>query len=256
MKLYNGAKILLFDIETKPVKFWGWGVGKQYVTHDRIVAGEKFDIICIAYKWLGQGPVKVLDWGLKEQCSKKMIDLFTKEVEQADLVVGHNGDKFDIRQINTQRMMHNQPPIAWPTAEDTLKQLRAKFYFPSFKLDYITKTLFGVGKSSMCMEDWIAIVDRKCAKSLKKMKDYNVKDVLLLEKTFVKIAPYVKPKINKTYGSVACVRCGDSDVKKNGHRYTLTGKKQVLRCLSCYTVFTLTSIKTEAQPCQKSKRGK
>jgi DNA polymerase elongation subunit (family B) len=232
---WKNQKVLLFDIETKPVKFWGWGVGKQYVTHDRIVNGERFDIICIAYKWIGEKETHCLDWGANQN-SAKMIEQFSKQVEQADLVIGHNGDRFDIKHVNTQRLMHGQKPIKWPTSEDTLKQLRANFAFACYKLDYITKTLFGEGKSPMAMDDWINIVEKKCKKSLHKMIEYNKRDVVLLERTFIKLAPYIKPKINKSHGTIACPRCNSFDIIKYGHRYTMTGKKQVYQCRSCYSI--------------------
>src|SRR5947207_1556824 len=147
--LSTKMRVLLFDIETKYITFRGWRTGKQYVDQSQIVLGMDSDIICISWKWLGEKEIHSLDWGLTKQNSSKMIEAFSKVVESADLCIGHNSDSFDIKHINTQRLLHRQPPIAWPTSEDTLKAIRAKFYLPSFRLDYISKLLTGSGKAKM-----------------------------------------------------------------------------------------------------------
>lgn len=171
----SNLKVLFYDCETSPFRAWLWRVGSKIsVGHDQIVDGDRTDVICVAWKWLGESKVHSLNWGLKAQDSSTLIKEFTKVVESADLVIGHNGDAFDTKQINTQRLLHNQPPIAWPTSDDTLKQMRKHFAFPSFKLDYLAKTLAGAGKSPMAFRDWIDIVQYKKAKKLKKMIKYCV----------------------------------------------------------------------------------
>jgi DNA polymerase elongation subunit (family B) len=60
----------------------------------------------VCWKWAGKKEVKSLNWGIKKQNSAKMIAAFTKEIEKADIVVAHNGDHFDVKHINTQRLLH------------------------------------------------------------------------------------------------------------------------------------------------------
>jgi hypothetical protein len=231
-------KILFWDIETKPIKTWCWRLGKQYVSHDMIVKGEHFDIISIAYKWAGEKKVHALDWGLKTQNSSKMVDKFTKVIEEADVIIAQNGDKFDMKQFNTQRLMHKQDPIAWPTTEDTLKQLRRHFAFPSNSLDYVTKILFNEGKDKMQFSDWVDIVDKKCPKALAKMIKYNKKDVLLLERTFNRISKYVVLKANlHNYGEVNCPHCGHDKSISKGRIYMASTVYQKRKCVKCSKVY-------------------
>jgi hypothetical protein len=230
-------KILIFDVETKPVKAWLWRTGKQVVRHEQIVDGEKFDIICIGYKWLGEAKVECLDWG-RAQNSARMIEKFTKVIEKADVVIGQNSDPFDIKQINMQRLLHRQKPIAWPISEDLRKQIKKHFYVTSSSLEYLAKLLTGEGKGKVTFQDWVAIVDRRSAVALAKMKHYGKRDVLKTEQVWERIQPYITPRVNQSLvingHKKGCKSCGSLKVKKDGIQYQATKHVQRWRCLSCH----------------------
>lgn len=235
-------RILLFDVETKPVRAWIWKTSyKMSVGHEQICKGERFDILCICYKWLGESKIHSLDWGLKAQDSSAMIEAFTKVIESADLSIGHNSDKFDIKQINTQRLIHGQKPIAWPTSEDTLKQFRKHFAFPSYKLDYIAKLLTGSGKTRMQFDDWLDIVVDKNPDALEKMIKYCKRDVLKLEQIYKQASKFFTPKIHAGlltgYGKAACPRCGVFNIRLNGTIINRTGRYHRFQCKECATCF-------------------
>lgn len=235
----SDLKILLFDIETRYSVARVWRTGEQYVGHDQIIPGEHADIICIGYKWYGEKKVNCLTWD-KNQNSARMIAEFTKIVESADLVVAHNGDRFDIKHINSMRLIHGQAPIAWPTSEDTLKQLKRVFALPSYKLDYVSKLLTGISKNPMSFSDWVEVVENRSAKHLKKMVVYCKRDVLLLEAVYKKIAAFLPAKVHaslvKNNSKVGCPRCGRLGMTKDGVRVTKTGRYQRMRCPGCATV--------------------
>ena len=85
-----------------------------------------YNIICITYCWNDGKPGKALSWDYETQDSSLMIEEFDKIVKQADLVIGQNSDSFDIKHINTQRLMHGLTPMPeWATqTDDLLKQVR------------------------------------------------------------------------------------------------------------------------------------
>lgn len=230
-------RVLLFDIETSYIVARLWRTGKQYVTHEQIVKDQKSGIICISYKWLGERDIHTLDWGLNAQNSAKVVEAFSKVVESADVVVGHNADSFDIKHINTQRLLAGQPPIAWPTSEDTLKQLRKHFALPSYRLDYIAKLLTGSGKSPMNFQDWIDVVEGKSAKALEKMIRYNRRDVDKLSKVFAKVSKFFTPKAHRGLlmgkDRHTCPHCGSVNSRVHDYKTTLTRRYQRRKCMSC-----------------------
>lgn len=242
MKNSKGPKILFFDIETSPVLAWIWRAGpKVRIGHDQIKAGMKSDIICICWKWQGSSRVYQLDWGVKNQNSASMINEFTKEIEKADVAIAHNGVSFDVRHINTQRLLHEQRPISWPVIEDSLSQFRKYFYLPSYKLDFLAKLLAGAGKSKMVFQDWIDIVEGKSIRALEKMVKYCKKDVVLLEKVFNKAEAFFRPKTNAALiignERYDCPRCGSNKTIFCGYRRTLARTYRRKVCNECGTTY-------------------
>ena len=230
-------RILIYDIESTPIKFWGWRTGKTYLSHENIVAGQKTGIICICYKWLGDTEIHSLDWGLKSQNSDKVVDEFSKILEQADIAVAHNGDGFDAKHINTQRWLSGKPPIAWPTSEDTLKMCRKHFALPSNRLDYIAKLVTGSGKSPMSFQDWIDIVDNKDPDALEKMIKYCRRDVSKLAKVYRSIFKHCKPKAHRGLmmgtGTSSCPSCGSTRSRSKGLLYRMASVLQRRQCKDC-----------------------
>jgi hypothetical protein len=231
-------RVLFWDVETSPILAWIWRPGRKvFISHEQIKKGQVTDIITICWKWLGERELHSLDWDIKKQDSSKMIEEFTKVIESADLIVAQNGDAFDMKQLNTQRLLHGQGPISWPTSEDTLKQLRKYFAFPSFKLDYIAKALTGAGKAPMGWQDWVDIVENKNSKALDKMIRYCKRDVVKLEQVFKKISKFCAPKVNMSIvtrnAQDGCPRCGVEHIQSKGIRVTLAGRYRQFQCMKC-----------------------
>lgn len=178
-----------------------------------------------------------MDWGIKKQDSTKMVAEFSKIVESADIVVAQNGDSFDVKQLNFQRLLKRQGPINWPTTEDTRKMMRKHFYVTSSSLDYITKTLFGAGKDRMEFDDWIDIVEKKNPKALAKMIKYCKRDVKLLADTWNELKVYCEPKahagIISGQGRDSCGRCGSTEFVRDGFKIKTTGRYQRFQCKKC-----------------------
>lgn len=228
---------LIYDIETSPCQGWFWTSGKQVVTANQIREAGK--IICISYRFKhwDEGRVERLTWD-KNQNDKDMVLAFQKIAEEADVIVGHNGDAFDQKWINTRLAYHKAPgTISHKTSEDTLKQCRQKFRLPSFKLDFLCK-YFGIkGKLSTSSSLWEDVVFNNDREALEYMSAYCDNDVLILSELDDRIYDYVGHKINvSTFTGTRdiCPRCGDSDRRKRGYTYTAQAKKQMWECLGCH----------------------
>lgn len=231
-------KILYYDIETAPMLAWIWRPGfKISVSHTQLYDGMPTGIICVCYKWAGEKKIHNIDWGLKEQDSEKVVKEFDKIYQQADIAIGHNGDNFDAKHFNTQRMVNRLPPVSWIQSEDTLKQVRRHFNLPSNKLDYLAELLLGEGKAPMGFQDWIDIVEHKKRKALDKMVKYCKRDVLLLQGVEEIIAPYVDHKVHRGLlvgkDRDACPNCAGEVSHKWGIYTTKSGRFQRYKCTEC-----------------------
>jgi uncharacterized protein YprB with RNaseH-like and TPR domain len=230
------VKTLYFDIETTALQAYVWRPGDQYVGHNQLVKGSDItDIICIAYCW-DKGPVKLLHWDYNKQDSRKMIQEFDAIAKEADVLIGQNSDSFDVKHINTQRLMHGLEPMPeWADqTDDLLKQVRKFFKFPSNKLDYISNILGYGAKAAVGMQDWINIQEKNedGEKSFDKMLKYCARDVLITRKTFQHILPYIKPKFNMSVfnGKRCCVSCGSEDIVEDRERVHGASRVMLYKC--------------------------
>ena len=133
-------KILLFDIEVSPLTLYSWGLFNQNHSIDKII--DSSYVLCWAAKWLGKDPI-MFD-SVYQNTHKKMLKSLYKLLEEADVVIWHNGIKFDQKRINTRFLKNGlTPPMSYQQI-DTLLHARKRFNITSNKLDYIGKFL-GLG---------------------------------------------------------------------------------------------------------------
>jgi len=232
-------RILFYDIETTPLRAWVWRMGEQVVRHSQLDPQySMYDIICITYCWNDGGPVKSLDWGYLQQDSSKMIEQFDALVKQADVTLGKNSDRFDVKHINTQRLLHGLTPMPdWSMyTEDLEKQIRRHFALPSNSLDYLSNLLGEGGKNPMQFQDWIDIVEqhpKRGRAAFKKMIEYGIKDTADTRALWDKVAPYITPKWNMNVdseGEKLCKHCGSSRIIPDVVRTAGAARFQTYHC--------------------------
>ena len=242
-KLRTQRKRLFFDIETSPNIGLFFTAGfKLNIGYDSII--KERAIICICYKWEDDKEVNYLNWDSK-QCDKKMLQKFVQVANEADELVGHNGDKFDLAWVRTRCLFHRIPMFPTYTTIDTLKVARSKFKFNSNKLNYIAKYL-GIGQKIHTDYDlWKDIVLNKDKEAMDKMIKYCKMDVILLEKVHKELSIHIPAKTH--YGVIfgaykgTCPECGSDDIVRNNKRVTATGVVKVqMRCNTCGKFHTKT----------------
>jgi|TARA_R110000823_G_scaffold313799_1_gene441835 predicted PolB exonuclease-like 3'-5' exonuclease len=185
------ARILIYDIETSPNIGWFWRAGyKLNVSPEQII--KERGIICISYKWLGQKQVYNLSWD-NEQDDKFLTEQFIEILNEADLIVAHNGDNFDLKWIKTRAIKHGLNMLVNYPQFDTLKVAKKKFNFNSNRLDYITKFLGFEGKIKTDISLWTDIMLKKCPIAMEKMLTYCDEDVRQLEKVYNILSGWENP---------------------------------------------------------------
>jgi uncharacterized protein YprB with RNaseH-like and TPR domain len=235
-------KRLFFDIETSPNIGLFWTAGfKLNITPDSII--KERAIICICYKWAGDDKVYSLQWD-KDQNDKTLLEKFITVANEADELVGHNGDRFDLPWIRTRCLYHRIPVFPNYSTLDTLKSARSKFKFNSNKLDYIAKFL-GIGAKTHTGYDlWKKVVLDKDKESLEYMIEYCKNDVILLEDVYNEMATYIPAK---THHGVAaggekhsCPECGSNNMRFSQRRYSALGTPRIqLQCNDCHKYHTV-----------------
>jgi uncharacterized protein YprB with RNaseH-like and TPR domain len=221
-------KVLFLDIETTPNLGYTWGKYEQTV----LKFVKEGYILSFVGKWL-RGPF-VLGFA-KDANDKKLVNKLWNLLDEADIVIAHNGDRFDIKMINAGFLKHGlKPPSPYRTV-DTLKVLRRHFRMNSNRLDDIGKVLnIGEKIKHEGIDLWLKCMSGD-QKAIDRMFRYNRQDVTLLEKVYFKILPWISnhPNYNNYTEKQVCPRCGaKKTISKGG---VITGSRQYQRrmCVSC-----------------------
>ena len=219
-------KRLFWDIEVSPNLVFSWRTGfKIDINYEGIVEERK--VICIAYSWEDSNKVTVLRWD-ENQDDKQMLKTFLDVANEADELVGHYADYFDLPWFRTRCLLHGLEPLPIYKTIDTKVLASKYFYFNSNKLDYLSKVLGFGGKLKTDYALWIDVVLRNSKEALDRMCRYCGVDVLRLKQVFGKLSVYAKPVSHA--GVLAgkpiwsCPRTGSTHVKVSKTRVSAQGR--------------------------------
>lgn len=239
-EINTSAKVLILDIETAPLVAYTWGIWNQNIQPSSIST----DWYCLTWaaKWLFDDKVyssKLTGAESLRQDDSRIIKGIWELLNKADIVIAHNGQKFDIPKLNSRFIVNKlHPPLPYQQI-DTLLHIRRQFGFTSNKLDYVNQLLnLPRKKENEGMPLWI-----KCYKgdnkALKEMLDYNIEDVKILEETYLRIRAWIKPHPNMGLFILdetesRCPTCGSNHLTEMGKEYKTTANSYVMfRCDNC-----------------------
>lgn len=241
-------RIAFWDIETSHIfsahyGMWNININKDNILHD-------WFIVCGAWKFRGEKKIHSVslldDMELFDKNSFDIRELHINDyhvvkvlyefLQNVDILVHHNGDKFDMKKFNARAIYHGFKPLGKIQMVDTLKVARKHFSITSNSLDYLC-TFFGIeGKlsnvrgtalnASLCKPD-----------AIKAYEKYNRRDIWpSLENLYNKLLPYIDnhPNMNLFLDGEVCHKCGSRDVSEDETlEYTRTTVKIRYRCDKC-----------------------
>lgn len=241
-KPYNGAKILHLDIENMFIEGAVWGLWKQNIGIDGITA----DWYILSYAAIWNHEEDVLydyltrykeDYAKDPENDYNLLLTLRDLLDEADIVVAHNGKSFDIKKINARFLKHGIKPPSPFRMVDTLLVARSQFNLTSNKLDYLAH-LLGLGRKldTGGIELWV-----DCKKGVKsawnKMVDYNIQDAILLKKVYKKLLPWITNHPNLALYSLSetpvCPKCGSGHIQWRGYYQSGVSVFRRFQCNDC-----------------------
>lgn len=234
----SSPKIILYDIETSHNILAKFDLREEYTNHANILVERH--MLTASWKELGKSKVHSVSLLDDPKRFKKdihddyvVVKTMHDVISDADVIIAHNGDGFDLPWINGRILKHGLPPMPPVQSIDTLKQARRKFNLNSFRLDYLGKFLGVGGKMSTPTGLWLEAL-RGNEKAIHEMEIYNRRDVTLLEDVFLKLLPFMPDCMNRTlYGEDGCPRCGSLKTQSRGYHKSLTRVYRRFQCQSC-----------------------
>ena len=235
----KGVKVLFLDIENSKCLA---GIFHRYTN---IVPASSIytrsEVLMIGYKWHDEKKPTIIT--RRTHTKEEMMAQLTQILSEADLVVGHNLDKFDLPKLRTMAIDSGHPPLDIPRSVDTYKEAKSVFRFESNRLDDLGHYL-GIGRKTKGISDLrdkIAIEQLKNGGVLEApgnntelnamlllMEKYCKNDVFpLQQKVYEAIRPYIKSHPNlslltKESTKTQCHKCGSMGVIKYGTRVDLS----------------------------------
>jgi len=239
----TAPKILIYDVETTPINAWVWAMYDTNV----IEVIDPSHHLCFAYKWHGTDePIKVVSqrqfgrgYKRNRRDDKQLMQALWDLMEEADIVIAHNGNSFDQKKAATRFAVHNMPRPSPYFQIDTLRIARKEWKFESNKLDSLGEAL-GLGRKAPTggFQLWTGCMAGD-DEAWDQMEAYNIQDIQLLEDVYV----YMRdggwitnhPNLAAIAGlREACPKCGVvGEMHKRGARSTAVGTMQQYQCQAC-----------------------
>lgn len=233
-------KIVLLDIENSPLTIYAW----QTYDANALKVLERSKIISVAWKDLGSNECSVkaiCDFkGYKPGVvdESKLVHEIWHVLDEADIVICHNL-KFDVKKLNAAFVMNGlSAPSEYQTI-CTLVQAKKFFRFDSNNLNALGQYL-NVGQKVHTggFDLWSNCIAGD-ATAWATMKEYNIQDVLLLEKVYLRLRPFMSrhPDLNLVAETddMHCSACLSTDLQKRGYSHTKTTRKQRYQCNTCHS---------------------
>lgn len=222
----DDRKILLIDIETSPLISYTWGLYEQNV----IKRIKTFTILSVAYQWLGSKTQVIACDTVTE---RQLLTKLHKLLSEAEIVIAHNGDSFDVKKINARLIVHNlSPPSPYQTV-DTKKVAKQVAMFDSNSLNNLGIDMAeGEKIKHRGFDMWEGCMAGN-PKDWADMKRYNKQDVDLLARIYLRLRPWMKnhPDLRGTHEK--CPKCFSGNIISKGVFRGATKSRQRLRCKDC-----------------------
>lgn len=236
-------KILIWDIETAPMRAYIWSIWKENIPPARLL--DQWNVLTWSAKWLGSDEVMYDSLHLHDvdfsdaggDIDRPILESLHTLLDEADITIAHNGNKFDMKKVNARFIKHKMKPPSPSRQIDTFVEAKKSFAFTSNRLDAIGEFLGVGGKAETGgFELW----DRCChgdPEAFKTMVDYNIRDIQLLEDVYLAMRPWMKNHPNLGVYSdeerPECPKCSSTNIHWRGNATTQAGKFHRFQCQDC-----------------------
>ena len=244
-ELYEAKKpkILYFDIETSLAKSYHFNYWKTNIGVKQMI--EPSHMLSHAWCWGEDGEVFSSILTPKEALTKddeRIVLEAWSLFDQADIIVAHNGKRFDVNKCNGYFLKYGLPKPSPFKVIDTLEIAKKNFNLPFKSLEYLAKFLdVELKLDAGGIETWIGC-ERGDQEALDTMVEYNRGDIITLREIHKRLKGWDNNGVNialyNDNHNAVCTHCGSDNVSvlSDKFAYTPNRKYQVYRCNGCGAV--------------------
>jgi hypothetical protein len=239
-------KIVTLDIECMANAVWSWQMyGKNWSAIEEIV---EWSLLSMAAKWYGKKtqiysldqykgykPMMVRQGAtisITQPDEKALLQDIWNILDEADVVIGWNSKRFDIKKINSKLIAYGFPPPSPYIQIDVMTEKKKLTASNSNKLENTGvewKTGHKLPHQGFKLWTGCSEGDKK---SWSLMRRYNIQDVVLTEKNYDYLKPWMQnhPVMNFNQDEARCTRCNSTDLWKKGIEFRGNGLSQRWKC--------------------------
>lgn len=224
--------VYLIDIETSPNLAYVWGKYEQ----NAIAFQREWELLSFAYKRLGSPKTHCIARpDFKDKTDRAITLAVWAVLNEADVVIAHNGDQFDVRKLRAKFVEHGLTPTRPFKTIDTKKIAKSQFMFNSNSLNDLAATLkLGAKMQTGGFDLWLGCMAGD-AKAWRKMVKYNRHDVVLLEKVYDRLKAWhpSHPNLPLYEDRPGCPVCSSPRVQRRGFQILKLKKNARFQCQGC-----------------------
>lgn len=218
--------------------------------------GQVQSLLCFGWKVFGSKEHEVKcawdfpkSWKKDINDDRALVEYAHGVLSSADAIITQNGKRFDWLVFQTRLLKHGLNPLDPKLSHiDTKTAARGNLSFISNSLNNLGRFL--LDEMKMDHEGWnlwVRVMDRD-PQAQEIMREYCGQDVLLLEKLYRKLRPFLKGVPNHNLFSPlkekSCPKCGSTRLRSEGKRHTTTMSYRRYICQDCRS-WSRTDLKDE-----------
>lgn len=233
----EGPRRLVVDIETFPALGYAWDVHEARFL--RTV--ENTSIAAFCAKWIGGKSITrcLADYegyrGEGDRDDRALLTELWPLLNDAHIVIAHNGIRFDRKKINYRFMVNGFGPPSPYKLVDTYRESASVSGFDSHRLNELCR-LLGIGEKLRTggADLWFDCLAGRPA-AWKRMRRYNTRDVDLTEELYLLLLPWMlnHPNVGAYTGISSCPKCGSTKLVPDRVSVASTRKYQRFQCVEC-----------------------
>lgn len=229
-------KIKTFDIETSPHLSFHWRRWQENIPTANTI--EESKMICWAVKDYGEKNIEFASvW---EDGEDYVLERLWEIMDEADVIVGYNSDKFDIKRVQGEFFLRGWEPPSPFASVDLFKQVKKHFAFSSNRLKDVLKArgLAPKLEDNANMQLWMDVVYNQTKSAQNRMKAYNKQDVASTEELYDAMLGWMTNHPNwglyadDLDGTPICPNCG-GECKEHKVRRTKVRQYMQYQCQNC-----------------------
>ena len=233
-------RVTVLDIETSPNIVYTWRKYEQ----NAIKKIHGWEILSMAWKEHGARRVEWTGRPDFPRNEKHLIKRLWRVVDESDVIIHQNGDRFDLPKLRAKFVQHGLPPTSPFKSIDTKKIAKSNFDFYSNGLDDMADELGIVRKLQhsgfelweRCMRGFVipGAIDHA---AWSEMRRYNKRDVVVDDLLYTKLAPFHPNHPNLALigggSNLDCPSCKSKLTQSRGVMVASVTIKQRRQCRAC-----------------------